>query len=175
MHIGSVSDVIPQIGDNDGARFDNLVNQEESSYLATRAMPLADCQKLVKVQQQDALLRKVVWDAEAFANPDSDRLDADGEDDPEYHGRISPLPLSQQRSAGIQSADGMIVQMSNDSEAYESQVPYPGMKEDEPHNIKNTVLFSPLLWQLITHLYCLTELWECRKPGNSGRGVIAPS
>ena len=141
MHIGSVSDVIPQIGDNDGARFDDLVNHEESSYLATHTMPLADRNKLIKIQQQDALVRKVVWDAEAFANPEHDRLDADGEVDPEYCGDRSHTPLSEQ-PIGIRRADGTVVEMSaiGDSENFELQVSYPGMKDYEPDNIKKIVM-----------------------------------
>lgn len=141
MQIGSVTDFIPQSGNNDGANFNDLVNHEESSYSATQAMSLADRKKLIKVQQQDALLRKVVWDAEAFANPQNDHIDAEGEDDTEYQGQMSEKHPSQQPT-GIRCADGTIVEMSviGESESYESPILYPGMEEDEPDNIKKTVL-----------------------------------
>jgi hypothetical protein len=141
MHIGSVSDIIPQSGDNDSARFDDLVNHEDNSYLATQAATLADRKKLVEVQREDALLRRVVWDAEAFVNPESDYLDADGEDDPEYRGPMAGISLSQQPT-GIRCADGTVAEINamGDSESYESPIVYPGMKEDEPNNIKKTVI-----------------------------------
>ena len=151
MHISSISDFIPQSSDNDGAHFSNLVNHDESSYLATQAMTLADRKKLIEVQQQDALLRKVVWDAEAFANPEYDYLDADGEDDPEYQGPMSENRLSQQPT-GIRCADGTVIEMSVIGESCESPVLYPGMEEDEPNNIKKIVdHFSPGLLKDTNH------------------------
>ncbi|KAF8584095.1 DNA-binding protein [Ramaria rubella] len=132
MHIASVSDLIPHCGNNDDARFGNLVDHEGSSYSATQTMTVADRGQSIEAQQQDALLRKVVWDAEALANPNID-ADAEGEDDPEYGEKMSQQPI------GVRLPDGTVIEMSvSDNGIEKSQVSYLGMIEDEPNTIKNT-------------------------------------
>ena len=161
MHVASVSDVIPQDRTHDGARFGELVNYESSSHLATQTMTLTERGKLIQDQKQDAMLRRIVWDAEAFANPQGDH-DAKGEYDPEYQGPYDDI--RSQIPRGIRLADGSVVgltQAPND-ERIDLQRAFPGTKEDEPNNIRKIVMRIRHFFPSIHALKPLFMMFRCR-------------
>ena len=90
------------------------------------------------------MLRKVVWDAEGFANPDisGDGLaleDAEGEDDPDYAAACEFY--MNEKPKGVRLDDGTVAGMDVFEPEKESQVEYPGLTESEPTDIRDIVSY----------------------------------
>ncbi|KAF8516961.1 HORMA-domain-containing protein, partial [Hysterangium stoloniferum] len=131
MHVGSISDLIPQCGENDSAHFGALVaNNERNTSRPIYDLTLTERDRLIDLQAEDALTRTVVWDAELSVQPEG-LTDADGEDDRGFSDSGS-IPTTQ-LPAGIRG-DRTNVRLSHTNSNL-SYTEYHGIAEPSPTHI----------------------------------------